>query len=365
MGRAVCLVHIAIGAGMGLLLLRIVAADDPFFLPELILGLFLYVALHEAGHAIVAVQQGFRLLTYAIWPLAFERRAGSWRVRWIGRVRAAGFVAADPVSGENLRRRLMLLVAGGPMASALTAVVAALLALLLRASWPHWAVNELELLAFWSGTSLLTGLIPFSSRFATNDGARLWMLWKGNEAADRFGCMLLLSSASRSGVRPRELNGEIIARLPGPADGSIDWITASLFRYNWFVDTDRLPEAHAALISILERDLPPAAREILLLQAASFEARFHHDLEAAQRWMKAAKISGRRDDGYRTTLLRAQAGIAFLEGKFDEAEKLAHESLRHCARLDDRGAMIVIRERTEELLAEIAAARAAQAERAS
>ncbi|HLW77494.1 MAG TPA: hypothetical protein VKS01_10920, partial [Bryobacteraceae bacterium] len=60
---------------------------------------------------------------------------------------------------------------------------------------------------------------------------------------------------------------------------------------------------------------------------------------------------------YQNTLLRAQAGIAFLERRLDDAEKLARRSMEYCDQLDDRGAVQVIREKTEELIAEIAAAR--------
>jgi hypothetical protein len=348
-----------LGGALGLGVVWLVPADNlPLFLLQMFSALYIYVALHEAGHAVAAVHQGFRLLSFSVWPIALQRRSGSWRVKWLGKIRAFGFVAADPVSAVDLRKRMIVFVAGGPIATAITALVAGLVLLAARTSWPDWVVDEIKLIAFWSATSFLTGLIPYRGKLVMNDAARLQMLRKGGAEMERFGSLLLLTSASRSGVRPRELNAELVEQLPGPADGTVDWLASALIRYNVLFDSGRIEEAYNAFQQILKTDLDPGIREVLNLQAAWLEARFCHDLEAARAWMKATPDRGRRDPGYQNTRARAEAAIAFLEHRYEDAAAAARLSLRHLDKIDDAGGVIVIRENIEVLLAEIAEARA-------
>jgi hypothetical protein len=332
---------------------------DPFvFLPLWLAASYIYVTLHETGHVIAGIRNGFRILTFSVWPIAIQRRADSWHFRFVGgKLRFAGFVAADPVTSADLRRRMIIFVAGGPIATLITAIAATLLLFLWASSWPPWVRGEFELLAFLAWLSFLLGLVPYTGRFAVSDAARIRTLRRDGPESSRLCAIMLLAAASRSGVRPRDMNPELIAELPGPADGSGDWILASLVRYNALLDTEKPDEAGAVLVSILDSKIRPEIKERLLLQAAWFEAKFRHDLQAAKQWMAAVPPKNHRDGGYRNTLLRAQAGVAFLEGRLDDAEKLARESLVYCDRIDDVGAVITIRERTQELLAEIAAAR--------
>jgi hypothetical protein len=276
----------------------------------------------------------------------------------MGRPRCLGFVAADPVHASDLRRRMIGFVAGGPVATAITAVLATLMLLGVRGAWPKWAEDEITLIAYLAGSTFLLGLIPYSGKLMTSDAARLRMLWKDGPESLRFCSLMLLINASRSGVRPRELNPELVATLPGPADGSMDWLTAELFYYNVLIDNGRVQDAHSVLMRILDADLHPQVRGIVQLQAVWFEAKFNHDLAAARARMAKVAASQRKDDGYLNTLLRARAGIALLERRLDDAETLAHQSLRHCDKIEELGAVTLIREKTEELLAEIAAARA-------
>ncbi len=253
---------------------------------------------------------------------------------------------------------MIVLVAGGPVATAITAAATGICIFLFRDRWPHWIVDELTLIALWSCCSVVAGLVPYSGKFCVNDAARLRMLRKANAASDRFCCLMLLGAASRAGMRPRDMNRELIDRLPGPDDGSIDWVVACVLRYNALIDSGQKQAAREQLLRLLEHDLPPGIREILQLQAAIVEARFGDGTAAARKWFDVATVSKRRDDVYQNALLRAQAAIAFAESRWDDAESAARKSLEKCGRIPDPGAVITIREHTEELLAEIAEARA-------
>ncbi len=352
-------------ASAGLLLWLFPPTDDSsLWILSAVLTMPIAVVWHEAGHAIAGIANGFQVRMFAVWPILWQRQGSGWRLKFEGRLRAAGFVAAVPLHADDLRRRMLKFVAGGPVAS-LVAFVLAFGVLKFARPIGMEAYQGIEWIGLWSWLSVLGGVIPMSSRLLVNDAGRLRQLWSDGAESDRICRVLLLSAASRSGVRPRELNAELLAGLPGPDDGSLDWMSAELFRYNVEIDNNRVEPAYAILLGVLERDLAPPIRDVLQLQAVWFEARFRGDLEAAKRRMSEAGKSRRRDDGYQNTLLRAQAAIALLENRLDDAESAARKSLAHCDRIDGAGAVIVIRERTEELLAEIAEARSARALRAS
>jgi hypothetical protein len=334
--------------------------DTPLFLPLLIVAACVDVALHEAGHAIAAVGNGFRIRGFGVWPVALNCTNSGWRIRWMGKTLCMGFVAAEPVNAADLRKRMIAFVAGGPIASVITALVAGAL----YAGAQHyvqlsnWIRVELALISYLAATSFLLGLIPYRSRLLASDAARLKMLWRDKPEGNRFCALMLLAKASCSGVRPRDFNPELIASLDLPEDGSSDWATAQLFLGNYLMDTGKIEEACSVYLRVLDGDLHVQVRNALQLHAVWVEAKYHRDLSAARDWMERTQILNRKDDGYLNSLTRARAGIAFLSNRLDDAESQARESLKYCDKLDDAGSAILIREKTLELLADIAAARA-------
>ena len=323
-----------------------------FFL-QLAIATTFSTAMHEAGHALAAVCAGFRLRMFGVWPVRLVRSGNAWRVRWIGG-RRAGFISVDPVIPNRLPTRLAIVVAAGPAASFATGLAAAYFPATRHLS--DWFAAQLNLIAFVSLSSAILNLLPGISRFAVTDGQRLRMLSKGGAASERYCLLLLLGSASFSGVRPRDWNADLVKLLPGPLDGSPDSWMAQLLRYNWLIDRGQVAEAGAVLQSILNDNLPPQLKETLQLQASWFQARFRANLPEARRWMDLSPIRKRREAGYRCTLLRAQAAIAFLEQRWTDAATAAAEALRQRTRLDDAGAAKVISEGIIRLQRDIASA---------
>jgi hypothetical protein len=337
-------------------------------LPPLSFGLLLVAvatsiiatALHELGHAVGAVASGFKLLMFAVWPFKLIRKERSWTLRWIGRTKLMGFVGVTPVGTHDLRRRLFLMVVAGPCASLLTGIATFVFVAQSSPSWPRWIVAGLWGISFWSLLGVLATMLPSSIQHFATDGQRLRMLFSPGPEAERFGSVLILAGESYSGTRPRGLNPDLIKLLPGPIDGSGDFLISQLIRYNWLLDTDRKEEAGAVLSSLLDQELRSDVREVLQLQMAWFEGRFRQNLAEARRLVETTRIRSRREEGYQCTLLRAQAVIAFLEHRWDDAEKFGHEALHQCDRIADIGAATVIGEGIRQLLGDVLAARSGQ-----
>ena len=146
------------------------------------------------------------------------------------------------------------------------------------------------------------------------------------------------------GVRPKDLDPEPMRIASSIPDGSIEDLSAASYQYSWAVDSGRIEEAAALLPGLVEgrRQLPDERRPIWLCEVAWFEAAFRKDAAAARKWMEHPENRlSRASAGAR---LKAQAAIAALEGRFDEAEKLARLALRELDRSPDLGVAKSIRE---------------------
>jgi hypothetical protein len=66
----------------GVFLTRVIPSDGSWlFFLLLAAASLIDVTLHETGHAIAATRRGFRILAFAIWPIALLRRKQSWRFK--------------------------------------------------------------------------------------------------------------------------------------------------------------------------------------------------------------------------------------------------------------------------------------------
>jgi hypothetical protein len=78
----------------------------------------LCVAVHELGHVLCGRLAEFRLLLYIVGPLRIDRTPTGMRVGFNRSVMLSGGLAAlVPVGLHDLRRRAIIMVAGGPLAS--------------------------------------------------------------------------------------------------------------------------------------------------------------------------------------------------------------------------------------------------------
>jgi len=142
---------------------------------------------HEAGHLLAGLLAGFRLRQIKIGPLHLGRHAHCGEP-YCGDVLALGAAVYEPrVSDQGeagLRRRLFLLSLGGPLTSLL-------LSLALEVSL--FVTRSVFLVAFgmhvgaaFSALIAIAALLPDVNRRGNfSDGARLLMLFKNNEKADR------------------------------------------------------------------------------------------------------------------------------------------------------------------------------------
>jgi hypothetical protein len=317
---------------------------SPLRLFVLMLAAFtLALPVHEAGHVIAGLLVGFRCYEASVPPLRIYRSAGGWRIGVAHTMRGA-YAACYFAGGRNLRKRLLLYSAGGCLISLLSGMAAGVCAALSKGLAPEWFRCALIV---YAGVSMLMGILaslPVAGGSWPSDGVRMRLLWRDGPAAARSCSLDSLTGATMRGVRPKDLDPELLRIASSLPDGSIEDLSAARHCYNCAVDSGRIEEAGELLAEIVEgrQQLPDERRPVWLCEAAWFEAAFRQDAAAARKWMEHPENRvSRASAGAR---LKAQAAIAALEGRFGEAEKLAQQALRELDRGPDLGMVRSIRE---------------------
>jgi len=247
------------------------------------------VVLHELGHAGAALLMGLRPAALALGPALITRHGvslGPWQGFW---------VASLPKLGEaNLADRQLVVVAGGPAASFLTATLALSVAFVLA----HQASNAAFFFGFLGVSSLLhlaTVLVPAAPDGVPSDGARLIQLWTGGNAREGLEAMLQLQVLESAGIPPAQWPREAIEQCralpPGHPDHTASHVSLVV---PWLLAAGRWDEAATELKQLerAERTLLPALRPTLHALLALVSAH-HGEVTTARHHLRDAKPSSR------------------------------------------------------------------------
>jgi hypothetical protein len=296
---------------------------------------YLAVAIHELGHLLGGWLVDFRFVMLVIGPLRVMRTARSVQVSLNRTLRGVGGLAATiPRHFANLRSRLAVMIAGGPLASLLLGLVC--LGLVLGAPVRQEVTHLLlVLLAFCNLGLGVASLIPMRSGGFMSDGGQLWSLWRQPALVEARQAVLMIQAASISGVRPRDWDGALLERGSGAVGQPQMHAVLELLGYLHRLDRGDVEGARVRLIAALEQleHLPLAVRPAFCSEAAYFAARHLNDLETAQAWFE--RIKGGVAD--RQTRLRAAAAIALAAGERATAVNLAQAGITVAETSIDQG----------------------------
>jgi hypothetical protein len=320
--------------GVVLLLVQNVVQSAAAYVARTLLGtmvvwapiLLLEIAAHEMGHVLAGRLVGFRFMFCTIGPLKVTSTGRglvlAYNENWM---KVAGSAASVPTDPRNARQRELVRVMGGPMASLLVGCAAVALA----ATTSGMAHRLCELAAITSLFSFGANMLPFKSGGALSDGARIKMLLRSRQSADRYCAIVALVGASKRGQRPRDWDPEWVARATGLADGSLDGIAGHHLAYYSSVDRRDLTGAghhlERALAASQGAHVPPRVRWVIQVDAAFFHAYFRGDPAAATALLGAAGAGKAKHD--RFMQLRAESAVLRAQGKHPEAMAMAMQGL--------------------------------------
>ena len=311
---------------------------------------WLAITIHELGHWLGGILVRFRTLIVVVWPFRIQRdgarlRVGTvWNLSFIG-----GMVACLPTDPRDLRRRMAVLTAGGPVASLLAGALSL---------WWWWQfVRPLGLtgvpraggllLMLFGAFSLLVGLsslYPRETAGYRSDGARLRALRRGSVTADQEFAALALSSLSLTGVRPREWDAGLVSRACVDGEDPVLDLAGEHLRWAWHLDRGEVADARAAMRRLLNGidRLPIEVGSSVFLDAAWFTAWHDGDPASARLHLERA-TSALLTSPHERPL--AEAAIALREGDAATAQTRLDDAERLLAKSMDRGQALVAGER--------------------
>lgn len=323
--------------------------------------------VHELGHLVVALLFRFRVDQFRVWPLMVRREESGFRLRFgIRPLLPLGLVVARPSTRRNFRSRLGLLVVAGPAANLAVGALLFGAGAILFAAAPvprvvtlTESVNSLPFqigsaALLMSSLNLTLGFANLaSSQSATHfsDGAMLLDCLLNHPRFRRNQAILQLSAELLSGRRPRDWDPATVDDLLSCSDGSVVDISARLHGYYHALDIGQTDRATALLREALtEWQRYPVPNQAWLVLEGSYVAGYlDRDIEAARLWLLRAG----EGTAEKQTRLRAEAALAFAEGRYGDAVRLAEAGLEAAPHSADPGGKLAEIDWLNAMLVEI------------
>lgn len=322
---------------------QILTAWDFLALPVLVL---IVLATHEVGHLVGGLSQGMRFLLLIVGPFGWHASASGPKFEWNTNVALMGGIAAAVPTrvGADLRRQLLVLVAGGPSASFLLAVLAVAVA---SVSDPRFAAYCIFAASISLGVFLVT-LIPMRSGGFMSDGMQIIDVLRGGSAVAERSALLRIFAQSLDGVRPRDWDKSALDELskmnsddPLRGTGGLLYLLYHAMDCRHDLDIAR----YRQLLEDGVDGYPAGFKQAIYVELAIC-AWLAGDIEDARQYLKASK-GGVVDKSRR---LLAHAALAQLEGRHDDCERDRFQVIKALEKAADAGQ----RKLTEDQLALLA-----------
>ena len=272
------------------------------------------IIVHELGHVTAGLIAKFSVLSFAVGPFTLRRQSGNLIVR-IAPFRVGGMITAVPLHSNNLRRRMLLLTAGGPVASLLGGGFEFGLGLLFHpAAWSSWMFP----LAVMSWVVGVISLMP-TRGFYTSDGVRILDLLRESPESERLCAVLSIAACAIAGIRPSDWDLKLVEKARSAQERPNDNIVATLMAYEFAMDSHHFDDAETYLQSAIQQmpKCPPNIKSGIAADAAFYNAVIRNDAKTARDWLNQCDPQY-FEDGY--VLPMVEAAVLIAEGQTQEAD---------------------------------------------
>ncbi|HLH02685.1 MAG TPA: M50 family metallopeptidase [Bryobacteraceae bacterium] len=337
------LVCVAIGTGIGYGEDHKIFGKWPALNPLLFfVGLYLSLAVHEAGHLIAGAFAGLELGGIKVGPVLLIKLSGRWVFRLEWRTFGGGFYLPHVSSEQLSRTRAAAMIAGGPLANLLLAIGCLSLA---RNSAGLTATATGSL--FWTSLLLFVGsIVPYRSGITRSDGARLLQILFDPEQARTWFALLAVQTENAQGVRPRDWNADLCTiAFRANAD-------TPEYAYRQYLASYRALDqgSEESFLTHLENALAASSkcgkafRHCLFLEAASASASLRNRAAQAASWYQRACAIRKPE-----LAAPVEAAIAMAEGRYGDAIPLWRAAKAYVERRElDHGMTRLAREKWAE-----------------
>lgn len=277
------------------------------------------VAIHEFGHYVAARLVGFEVTGFSLGPLRLTRAQGQWSAHLLWRRFFQGAVMAVPKSQAKWRSKMFVVVAAGPLATALLALSAFSL---IRSGDPAFVGGFWQAVLQINTVLSLLALIPGSPNAEqVSDTRLLLMIIRFNAQARSVLLYQVLTHVRLEGARPRDYP-EWIIRRAAVAEGRLALQAAFAQSVaDWALDRGDWPtaEAWSKRLSAVVDECKPRLCYTALAHGACLDLVLRNDMAAAQRKIERTPVGLLAPRSFR---FRSQAILAFVRGEREEGMAL-------------------------------------------
>lgn len=323
----------------------------------LFLSEWIAVLCHEFGHALAGWAASMTLVSMRVGPFVAMRKAGRWKLQfsWPSILAMGGAVVTIPTHLTDLRRRMAFEIAGGPVASVLTALIAFSALLAVPGSpWEAWWQVPAMITAISAGAAVLN-LIPFGFAAGYSDGALLLQLLRGGRFADLRETMKMVGTTLITDTRPRDLDAGALANGFRAGMGSPEEGTLQMIQLICAVDRGELGLARQCLESSLRRIPAPekASGACSAAEMAFYMAYLDGNADRAGEWLRGAEqlaVSKKTPLAQESDYWRALTAVREAEGQSRQAEEAYRQAVEFLAKKPATGLYQFERELLETVM---------------
>lgn len=267
------------------------------------------IAIHESGHALVAIAMGFKVVALKIGPfIIFGRRRLSHQPE------ASGFVAIELDVIRRIRKRYLWVVAAGPLANVMTGAILDVLA-------PHFSGILNTLCRQGATVSWLLAclsLIPSSSLALASDGYKIRLLLEGGRRYKQWLASRAIADAIIKGKGADDVRKTWLRRCASADRDTPMSYVAKIVLFAKACESKDVDAAAGHLEHILQGMYRGSERnrDKWALESAVFQAWYKRDLAKASAWHKRIQAPSNINQ---TDQARFNIAYHSCEGNFSKA----------------------------------------------
>ncbi|MCF8262606.1 MAG: hypothetical protein K9J12_17650 [Melioribacteraceae bacterium] len=305
----------------------------PILLLNGFLALYLVLIIHEVGHVIGGKLVGFKFLFLTVGPLSLLNNESKLKLALNNDVSLFGGIAGCmPDSTENLPKKMLVYILGGPGASLLFAL------LFLGINYLILDSTNLFLLisGFGSGGIFIASIIPGKASGFKTDGAQALIFMRGGNEAEYTAITSKIMTMTLSGTRPKDWSQTEVDKLKSIAPDVFEKVIAELFQYSIHLDNKKFEEAENILKSI-EPDIlatPKMIQNSFYLEMSFLTSFLQNDTNGVEYY---SKIKSARFPFNPPSKCRAEAAVEFVNKNYEEAKLKCENGLRLIDKMIDKG----------------------------
>lgn len=319
---------------------------------------FTVVALHELGHLLTGLANGFKFYLYVVGFLGIRRDEHDHiKVYFNKDMQLFGGIAGSfPTQHEsNVLRKMAWIVAAGPLTSLITGVLFTWASFSMIYGLTADSILGYKLLCgfliictFFSFSIFAATTIPSRTGPFFTDRARFFRLIRGGKAAEIEQATLELITLSYTGKRYQDLNWkqiELVQTDPAPIMRSV----GEYYAYFYYLDLCEYDLAHDYAVKLEESstEMPTMLQNEYLREAAFSYAFVKKDVEKAEIcWQRVQKTFENQEV---VNIWRVKAALAIAKNNFDVAEDFLQKALAKVGTHPKKGADILEKDLLEQL----------------